>query len=187
MPLAAGYRVKKVVLQGRGIVMKSLSRCSIIIFLCCFALLADNATQGSQPIRTVLDDGMIVILKENHAAPVVSLHMYVKAGSMYEREYLGRGISHNLEHLLRSGTQNRTKEQINQIMEEIGNVSNAYTTKDHTSYYITTASSYFDAALDVLSDYVQNPTFPEEEVESESGVIKNEINMGKDNPSKQLY
>jgi len=146
------------------------------------------ATLGSDTmIRTVLDDGMIVILKENHAAPVVSLQFFVKAGSIYEREYLGRGISHNLEHLMSNGTKRRTKEQINQIIEEIGNASNAYTTKDHASYFITTASSYFDTALDVLSDYIQNPVFPEEEVESERGVILNEINMRKDDPESQLY
>ncbi len=167
--------------------MKGTKRYSIVILLCCFALMAGNAARGSQPIKTILDNGMTVIVKENHTAPVVSLHLYVKAGSIYEREYLGRGISHNLEHLLSSGTEKRTREEIDQIIEDIGNVSNAYTTRDHTSYFITTASSYFDAALDVLSDNVQNPTFPEEEVESERGVIINEINMGKDNPGRQLY
>jgi len=161
---------------------------AIHFFWCCIMLTVAVATLGSDTmIRTVLDDGMIVILKENHAAPVVSLQFFVKAGSIYEREYLGRGISHNLEHLMSNGTKRRTKEQINQIIEEIGNASNAYTTKDHASYFITTASSYFDTALDVLSDYIQNPVFPEEEVESERGVILNEINMRKDDPESQLY
>ncbi len=152
-----------------------------------FTFLLNGMAMSSEPIRTVLDNGMIVILKENHFAPVVSFHVYVKAGSIYEGEYLGRGISHNLEHLMNSGTTKRTKEQINQIVEEIGNVSNAYTTKDHASYFITTASSYFDKALDVFSDYIQNPNFPEEEVESERGVILNEINMGEDDPERQLF
>jgi len=142
---------------------------------------------GSDALRTVLDNGMVVIVKENHAAPVVSLHAYIRAGSIYEREYLGRGISHNLEHLMSSGSQKRNKEQINQIIEEIGNVSNAYTTKDHASYYVTTASSYFDTALDVLSDYLQNASIPQAEVDSERGVILNEINMGKDDPDRRLY
>lgn len=165
--------------------MKSISRYSSIVF--CFILLLSNIASGSEPIRTILDNGMIVILKENHTAPVVSLHVFVKAGSIYEQGYLGRGISHNLEHLMSNGTQKRTKEQINLIIEEIGNVSNAYTGKDHASYFITTASSYFDIALDVLSDYVQHPTFPEKEVESERGVILNEINMRKDDPQSKLY
>ena len=165
-----------------------MRKLAIHFFWCCIMLTVAVATLGSDTmIRTVLDDGMIVILKENHAAPVVSLQFFVKAGSIYEREYLGRGISHNLEHLMSNGTKRRTKEQINQIIEEIGNASNAYTTKDHASYFITTASSYFDTALDVLSDYIQNPVFPEEEVESERGVILNEINMRKDDPESQLY
>jgi len=158
-----------------------------IIMILSFALMIGSMASGSDAVRTVLDNGMIVIVKENHAAPVVSLHAYVRAGSIYEREYLGRGISHNLEHLMSSGTQKRTKEQINQIIEEIGNVSNAYTTRDHASYYVTTASSYFDTALDVLSDYIQNASIPQAEVDSERGVILNEINMGKDDPDSRLY
>ena len=167
--------------------MEAISRHSTIIFLLCFVFLASNTARGSQPMKTVLENGMIVVLKENHVAPVVSLHVYVKAGSIYEREYLGRGISHNLEHLMSNGTEKRSKDQIDRMIEDIGNVSNAYTTKDHTSYYITTASSYFDTGLDILSDYIQNPQFPEEEVESERGVIINEINMGKDSASRRLY
>ena len=158
-----------------------------IIMILSFALMIGSMASGSDAVRTVLDNGMVVIIKENHAAPVVSLHAYVRAGSIYEREYLGRGISHNLEHLMSSGTQKRTKEQINQIIEEIGNVSNAYTTRDHASYYVTTASSYFDTALDVLSDYIQNASIPQAEVDSERGVILNEINMGKDDPDRRLY
>jgi zinc protease len=166
--------------------MNQIGRYIIMIFLS-FALMIGGIASGSDALRTVLDNGMIVIVKENHAAPVVSLHAYVRAGSIYEREYLGRGISHNLEHLMSNGTQKRTKEQINQIIEEIGNVSNAYTSRDHASYYITTASSYFDTALDVLSDYMQNASIPQAEVDSERGVILNEINMGKDDPDRRLY
>ncbi|MBD3182073.1 hypothetical protein GF312_07265 [Candidatus Poribacteria bacterium] len=164
---------------------KSIRKCSLIVLL--ITLVAVFSTQGSEPVKKVLDNGLTIIVKENHAAPVVSLRVYVKAGSMYEGKYMGRGITHNLEHLMFSGTETRTREQIDQIMEDIGNISNAYTTKDHTSYYITTASLFFDTALDLLSDYIQNPTFPEEEVEAERGVILNEINIGKDNPSRQLY
>ncbi len=167
--------------------MKSISRHSIAIFLCCVALMAGNLARGSEPIKTVLDNGMTVILKENHAAPVVSLYMYVKAGSIYEREYLGTGVSHYLEHLMFSGTKNRTRKQIDLEIEEIGNVSNAATSKARTFYYITTASSYFDTALDLIADIAQNPTFPEEEVESERGVIINEINKGADEVARRLY
>ena len=128
--------------------MKNMNCCSIIILLFLFALMSVNAARASQSVKTVLNNGLTVIIKENHAAPVVSLHVYVRAGSIYEREFLGKGISHYLEHLVHSGTEKRTREQMDQIMEEIGNVSNAYTSKDHASYYITTASSYFDIALD---------------------------------------
>ncbi|MBM3213268.1 insulinase family protein, partial [Candidatus Poribacteria bacterium] len=164
--------------------MKDFFRYSVVLFIWC--LFITTIVYSSEPMKTVLDNGLTVILKENHAAPVVSLHVYVRAGSIYEDEFLGRGISHYLEHLVHSGTAKRTKQQIDQLMEEIGNVSNAYTTKDHASYFITTASSYFDTALDLISDYVQNPTFPQEEVDSEKGVILNEINISEDDPGKRL-
>lgn len=167
--------------------MKGVTRYLIAISLCCFLLLFFGASQGSEPVKTILDNGMTIILKENHTAPVVSLHVYVKAGNLYEQEYLGRGISHYLEHLVHSGTKKRTRQQIDQVMEEIGNVSNAYTSRDHASYYITTASLYFDTALDLISDYVQNPIFPDEEVESERGVILNEINITEDDPGSRLF
>jgi zinc protease len=135
----------------------------IMIFLGCLAFTVNGIASDSniEPVRTVLDNGMVVIAKENHAAPVVSLYVTARAGSIYEREFLGRGISHNLEHLMHgSGTKNRNKEQINKIMEEIGKVSNAHTARDHAAYYITTASSYFDTALSILSDNIQNAEFP---------------------------
>jgi zinc protease len=167
--------------------MNKIGRYTIMTFIGFFAFMIGGTVSGSEAIRAVLDNGMVIIVKENHAAPVVSLQMFVRAGSIYEREYLGRGISHNLEHLMSDGTQKRTKEQINQIIESIGNTQNAGTWYNDTSYFITTASSYFDTALDVLSDYIQNPSFPQEEVDSERGVILNEINMREDDPERYLY
>ncbi len=167
--------------------MNKIGRYTIMIFVGCFVFMVAGMASGSEAVEKVLDNGMVIIVKENHAAPVVSLHAYAKAGSIYETEFMGRGISHNLEHLMSNGTQKRTKAEINQIIEEIGNGSNAYTTKDHASYYITTASSYFETALDVLSDYIQNAAITQEEVDSERGVILNEINMVKDDPDRELY
>ncbi|HGJ63933.1 TPA: insulinase family protein, partial [bacterium] len=167
--------------------MNNIGRNIIMILIGCFAFMIAGTTSGSEAIKKVLDNGMIIIVKENHSAPVVSLHAYAKAGSIYEAEFMGRGISHNLEHLMSNGTQKRTKQEINRIIEEIGNGSNAYTTKDHASYFITTASAYFDIALDVLSDYMQNAELIQEEVDSERGVILNEINMRDDDPDSELY
>jgi len=106
------------------------------------ALVLAGAAQAGGPFRVVLpENGMTVVLEENHSSPVVNLRFYVKAGSIYEGEYRGCGISHFLEHLVANGaTQSRTAEEYEIEIENIGGGSNAYTTKDHTCYFIETSS-----------------------------------------------
>ena len=75
-------------------------------------LVLAGATQAGETFKQVLpENGMTVILEENHSSPVVNLRFYVKAGGIYEGEYLGCGISHFCEHLVANGpTTNRTAE-----------------------------------------------------------------------------
>ncbi|MBM3237736.1 insulinase family protein [Candidatus Poribacteria bacterium] len=139
------------------------------------------------PFRTVLENGMVVILAENHNAPVAAIQICVRAGSVYEGKYSGTGISHFIEHVVDDGTHRRSRQTIDELVEYIGNISNAYTWKDHTKYYITMSIADFDLALDVISDYIQNATFPEAEVEIQRGVILNEFNQDADEPYRRLH
>jgi len=140
----------------------------------------------NEVVREVLKNGVTILVQENHSMPVVTIRIYIRAGSIHEGEFLGSGISHFVEHTISKGTKTRSEQEIDRAVEEMGNASNAYTTLDHTCYYITTASQYFGRALDVLSDYVINPTFPVEQVEKEKGVILREIIMGEDDPGRVL-
>ena len=142
---------------------------------------------GINPVEATLDNGLTVVVTENHAAPVVAIRFYVKTGSIYEDEFLGYGLSHYLEHTLSKGTPTRDQEEIDSTIEAIGNASNAYTSRDHCCYYITTATPYWETALDVLGDYVFNATFPEEEVDIQKGVILREIAMTEDDPGNRIY
>jgi zinc protease len=137
--------------------------------------------------RVVLDNGMTVILKEIHYAPIVSFQAYVKVGSIYEGKFLGTGISHFIEHVIDDGTERRTREDIDNLVEAMGNASNAYTTKDHCQYEVTTSVQHLDLALDVLADYLTRPTFPAAEVETQRGVIWNELNGDLDEPTQLLH
>jgi zinc protease len=152
-------------------------------------LVLAGAAQAREPFRVVLpENGMTVILEENHSSPVVNLRVYVKAGSIHEGEYLGCGISHYLEHLVANGpTANRTSEEYELELENIGGGSNAYTTKDHTCYFIETSSEHFDRALDLLSDRAMNIDITQEEVDTQHGIIVREINMGYDEPGRRIY
>jgi len=137
--------------------------------------------------KKVLKNGVTAIVLENHRAPVVAVRMYVKTGSIDEDKWLGAGISHLFEHTLGEGTKTRTKEAINDLVAEVGGQANAYISKDETCYHITTASRYFEKTVDILSDELKNATFPEAEVETQKGVIRNEMAMGDDDPNRVLY
>ena len=146
-----------------------------------------NQTSPIEAVRVVLDNGITVILKEIHHAPIVSFQAYVKVGSIHEGKYLGSGISHFIEHLIDDGTERRTREEIDNLVEAMGNASNAYTTKDHSQYHITTPRQYLTQALDLLSDCLKHSTFPSDEVEIQRGVIWNELNGELDEPTQLLY
>ncbi|HYW69208.1 MAG TPA: pitrilysin family protein, partial [bacterium] len=152
-------------------------------------LVLAGATQAGETFKQVLpENGMTVILEENHSSPVVNLRFYVKAGGIYEGEYLGCGISHFCEHLVANGpTTNRTAEEYEIEIENIGGGSNAYTTKDHTCYFIETSSEHFDKALELLADKAMNIEFPQELVDTQQGIIVREINMGYDEPGRRIY
>ncbi len=106
----------------------------------------------------LMSNGMQVILKQYKVAPIVAVRMYVRTGSIYEDPFLGAGLSHLFEHLLHGGaTTTRSEEQSQQLLLDIGGDSNAYTTYDHTCYYINTASKYLDRAVDLLGDWITRP------------------------------
>jgi len=159
----------------------------IPIFSILFTIALATVAAAQAPVKRTLPNGLTVLVQENRAAPVVAVRVYVKTGSITEGQYLGTGISHLFEHVLGEGTKTRTKEQVNDEVQAIGGQSNAYTSNDVTAYHITTASSYFERALNSLADSMQNATFPDAEVKTQQGVIHNEMNMGEDDPNRVLW
>ena len=133
-----------------------------------------------------MDNGITVTLKEIHHAPIVSFQVYVKVGSSHEGKYLGAGISHFIEHLIDDGAEQRTRAEIDDLVEAMGNASNAYTPKDHSQYHITTSRQYLTHVLDLISDCLTHSTFPSDEVEIQRGVIWNELNGELDEPTQLL-
>ncbi|HAV43379.1 TPA: hypothetical protein DCX15_05120 [bacterium] len=145
-----------------------------------------SLTHGSEAEKFILDNGIVVILKERPTAPVVSLQAWVKAGSTTEVEYLGSGISHFVEHMFFKGTQRRSGGQIAQEVASCGGVIHGYTSHNRTVYTITLPSQHFDAGLDLLADSLMNPSFASEELEKEREVILREISMNNDQPANVL-
>jgi zinc protease len=155
--------------------------------IACLAALILGTSSSAQMINTTLKNGMTVVIKENHAAPVVTAVMYVRTGHIFEEEFLGAGISHYCEHLVAFGsTSRRTAEESEELLSMLGGASNAYTTSDHTAYYISTSKQHLESAIDLVSDWVLHCTLEPDDVEREHGVITREIEMGDDEPRRRI-
>ncbi|MSP61855.1 MAG: insulinase family protein [Myxococcales bacterium] len=135
------------------------------------------------PIRYQLDNGLTVVLEENHATPVVAFQAWVTVGSADEPEELA-GIAHVFEHMLFKGTAKRGVGQIAQEVEAAGGDINAWTSFDQTVYHLVLASRYFDTGLDILSDALQNSSFDPGELQRELKVVLEEVKQGEDSPGR---
>jgi zinc protease len=141
-----------------------------------------------EPIdRTVLPNGLTLIVKRDASAALASVQVWVKTGSIHEGEMLGGGLSHYLEHMLFKGTERRAAREISATVQAHGGYINAYTTFDRTVYYIDLPSEHTGVALDVLADAVLHSTLPADETAKEKDVILREIAMTKDDPDNRLW
>ncbi|MBK9293745.1 MAG: insulinase family protein [Oligoflexia bacterium] len=126
---------------------------------------------------------MKVLLIQSHKAPVVSVQVWVKTGSADEKKN-EEGLSHFIEHLVFKGTQKFGVGQIAQIVEGSGGELNAYTTFDHTVFYVTLSSTEQEVGLEVLSQMMGHPRFDNAEINKEREVVIEEIKRSFDNPSQ---
>src|SRR6516164_5531054 len=110
-----------------------------------------------------LENGLGVIVQEDHSAPVASVQAWVETGSIHEDRHLGAGMSHLLEHMLFKGTSTRGASAFAQSIQDAGGYINAYTSFDRTVYWIDIPAKGVPVALELLTDAVMNSTLPEEE------------------------
>jgi zinc protease len=137
-------------------------------------------------IHRYLPNGMEVYLHPSDFAPIVSIQVLVKVGSIDEEdnEVQEGGIAHVLEHMLFKGTKKFPNTgQIASTVEFEGGDINAYTTFDHTNYHLTAPSSFALKGAELLLDVVQNSLLDKEELERELEVIIEEIKRSRDNPN----
>ncbi len=132
-----------------------------------------------------LDNGLTVIIKEDHSAPVVSAQAWCRTGSINEGSWLGAGLSHVLEHMLFKGTTTRGAGRIDQEVQDVGGQMNAYTSFDRTVYYINAPNTGAKVAVDILCDIMQHATLPADELVKELDVIRREMDMNVDDPARR--
>ena len=127
----------------------------------------------------VLPNGLKVLLKEEHKAPVVTFQIWYKVGSRNEK--LGTtGISHLLEHMMFKGTKKYGPKQFSRTVQRNGGNDNAFTGKDYTAYFENFASDRIAISLELESDRMRNLLLDPKEFLSEREVVKEERRMRTD-------
>lgn len=141
---------------------------------------------SADDITTItLDNGLTVMLKEIHTAPIISQWMWYRVGS--RDEYPGiTGISHWVEHMQFKGTPRFPSGVLDRIISREGGVWNAFTYLDWTTYFETLPADKIDIALELEADRMVNSTFDAEEVASERTVIISERQGNENEPLFQL-
>lgn len=135
---------------------------------------------------TTLDNGLRVLLREDHAAPLASFWVFYRVGSRNEIPGL-TGISHWVEHMQFKGTPTLAKGQIFRDVSRNGGTLNALTSNDWTAYYETLPADRLALSIAIESDRMANSIYDPEETESERTVILSERQGGRNNPGYLLY
>ena len=142
-----------------------------------------QARLGQQPtFERRLDNGLMVLVREERSAPVVAIVTHVAAGYFDEPERLV-GISHVLEHMYFKGTERRAAGEMARETKAAGGYLNAGTIYDHTSYYTVLPSSALEQGLDIQSDALRHSAIEDDELRRELQVIIQEAKRKLDNPS----
>ncbi|MBW4602742.1 MAG: insulinase family protein [Calothrix sp. FI2-JRJ7] len=146
------------------------------------AVPADSLTQGVQ--KTVLANGLTVLTKEVHTAPVVSAQVWYKVGSRNEKAG-ENGISHQLEHLLFKGTTARPV-QFGRLFSALGSQFNAFTSYDQTAYFGTVQRDKLQALLTLEADRMVNSVINADHLTSEKRVVISELQGYENSPGYRL-
>jgi len=129
-----------------------------------------------------LDNGLKLIVKEDHRAPVMVSQVWYKVGSSYEHDGI-TGVSHVLEHMMFKGTKAHPSGEFSRIISENGGSENAFTSQDYTAYFQTMEKSRLEISFELEADRMRNLVLPEDEFLKEVQVVMEERRMRtEDNP-----
>ena len=141
-----------------------------------------SLTQGVR--RTVLDNGLTVLTKEVHTAPVVSVQVWYRVGSRNEAAG-ANGLSHQLEHLMFKGTTDRPI-QFGRLFSALGSQFNAFTSYDETAYFATAERDKLEALLALEADRMEKSINGAEQLARERRVVISELQGYENGPGYRL-
>jgi zinc protease len=143
----------------------------VVAFLSIVVLLAASAAPAAdRVVASTLDNGLRVLLLEDHRSPIVSFQVWYRVGSRDEQRG-ATGIAHFLEHLMFKGTPTRGPKQFARLVEENGGQDNAFTSQDVTSYYVDIAADKIDLVIELEADRMQNLLLDPKAIASEREVV----------------
>ena len=136
------------------------------------ALAAGGAAgqSGERVLAATLENGLRVLLQEDHRSPIVTFQMWYRVGSRNEARG-ATGIAHFLEHMMFKGTPTYGQGQFARLVEQNGGQDNAFTSQDVTSYYVNIAADKIDLVIDLESDRMHNLRLDPKDIASEREVV----------------
>lgn len=132
-----------------------------------------------------LDNGMKLLVREDHRAPVVVSQVWYKVGASYEHNGI-TGVSHVLEHMMFKGTEKHGPGEFSRIIAENGGRENAFTSKDYTAYFQQLEASRLAVSFELEADRMRNLTLPEEEFQKERQVVIEERKLRTEDKPRSL-
>ncbi len=160
----------------------AVQRSAFLVLIALFAM-----PLSAQVSEFMLDNGMKVIVKQDHRAPVVVSQVWYKVGASYEPDGI-TGISHALEHMMFKGTEKLGPGEFSRIISALGGNENAFTGRDYTAYFETLAVEHLERALELEADRMRGLQIDPAEFAKEIDVVKEERRLRtEDKPSGKVY
>ena len=168
-----------------------MRRYALKTFAIAITLLCATSTALAKPSDNtheyVFDNGLKLIVKEDHRAPVLVSQVWYKVGSTYEYDGI-TGISHALEHMMFKGTEKFPGGAFDRIVADNGGRYNAFTSQDFTAYYEELEKSRLEVSFELEADRMRGLLLPEDEFEKEIRVVIEERQLRtEDNPQALTY
>ncbi|QFT64143.1 pitrilysin family protein [Roseivivax sp. THAF30] len=135
---------------------------------------------------TTLPNGFRIVTEHMPHLKSAALGIWVGAGGRHERE-AENGIAHFLEHMAFKGTASRSALKIAEEIEDVGGYINAYTSRETTAFFAGVLEPDVPLALDLIADILRAPAFEQREIETERGVILQEIGQVRDTPDDIIF
>ncbi len=126
--------------------------------------------------KTVLPNGIRLVSERIPHVRSVAVGVWVETGSRHE-PVPKSGVSHFIEHLVFKGTETRTAEEVARAVDSVGGQMDAFTTKEHTCFYVTVLDEHLPLAAELLSDILLRPLFAADDIDRERSVVLQEFRM----------